>query len=330
MDLATIPKIELHVHLDCSLSYQVVQQLRPGITEAEYQSQFIAPFPSQNLGEYIHTASHGIELMQDRAGLQSVTMDLFDQLAKDQVIYAEIRFAPLEHIVQGLTPEAVVEAVLDAMTTARNQYGIQAGLILCTLRHYAAKQSMQTAQLVVKYHDKGVCGFDIASDEAHYPVDNHVQAFQLIHDAGIPCTAHAGEARGPDSVWETLQEFQPARLGHGVRAVEDPSLLRYLKEHRIFLEICPTSNVQTQVYPSIDEHPIDELYRFGIPLCINTDGRTLSNTTLQQEYQRVEKTFGWSLEDFVQCNIAAIEAAFLNDHEKEELKTLYISLSGSL
>ena len=330
MDLATMPKVELHLHLDCSLSYRVVEQLRPGITGQDYRDRFIAPFPSKNLNEYIDTASHGIELMQDRTGLQAVTLDLFDQLVQDQVIYTEIRFAPLEHIRQGMSPESVIEAVLEAMETAQTQSGIQAGLILCTLRHYTAKQSMQTAQLVIKYHDKGVIAFDIASDEAHYPVDNHVQAFQIVREAGIPCTAHAGEARGPESVWETLQDFQPQRLGHGVRSIEDPSLIRYLKEHRIFLEVCPTSNIQTQVFPSMADHPVNELFRYGIPLCINTDGRTLSDTTLTREYQLIHETFGWSMDDFFQSNKDAIEAAFLPETAKTELLARFISQSGSL
>lgn len=330
MDIATLPKVELHVHLDCSLSYRVVEQLRPGIREQEYRDLFIAPFPSQDLNEYIDTASHGIELMQDRTGLQAVTLDLFEQLARDQVIYAEIRFAPLEHLRQGMSPEAVVETVLEAMNAAQTQYGIRAGLILCTLRHYAAKQSMQTAQLVIKYHDQGVVAFDIASDEAHYPVDNHVQAFQIVHEAGIPCTAHAGEARGPESVWETLQDFQPQRLGHGVRSIEDPSLMRYLKEHRIFLEVCPTSNIQTQVFRTIADHPINALFRYGIPLCINTDGRTLSDTTLTKEYLLIRDAFDWTLEDFIQTNLDALDAAFLADHVREELKAQFIYLVSSL
>ncbi len=157
---------------------------------------------------------------------------------------------------------------------------------------------------------------DIAGDEAGYPLDANVPAFRYAIDHGLHRTAHAGEARGPDSIWETLREFQPARIGHGVRSIEDPVLIEHLKRERIHLEVCPTSNVQTGISRDFAEHAVDKLYRAGVPLSINTDTRTITNITLTQEYRNLERSFGWTPADLAACNEAAIDAAFVDEATK--------------
>jgi len=252
--------------------------------------------------------------------LRLVTLDLFDQLQKDHVIYAEIRFAPLQHCTKGLTPEQVVAVVDSAVAEGIQKTGIQAGLLLCTLRHYSREQSMQTVKLVEKFRDKHVAGFDIAADEAGYPITNHIAAFQYAHDHGIPCTAHAGEAKGPESVRETLDHFRPSRIGHGVRSAEDTALMRRLRQAQIHLEVCPTSNLQTNIYPTLADHPVDRLYRSGISVGINTDGRTISNTTLDREYAKLVDQFHWTKKDFLTCNLEALDHAFTTDAIKTRLR----------
>ncbi|OLY92020.1 adenosine deaminase [Cnuella takakiae] len=318
--MPSLPKVELHLHLDCSLTYKVVQQLAPQITYEQYRESFIAPPKCTDLADYITRAIRGFELMQTKEQLRLVTLDLMEQLQADHVLYAEIRYAPLQHVYEGLQPEEVVQAVNEAVLEGMTQTGVQAGMILCTLRHYTGEQSLQTVKLVEHFKGSPVVGFDIAADEAGFPITNHIAAFQYARKKGIPCTAHAGEARGADSVWETLNHFHPSRIGHGVRSVEDPALLQHLKAHNIHLEVCPTSNVQTNVVDRIENHPADRLYKAGVSMSINTDARTISDTTLEKEYQIMQQQFGWEKAHFLKCNLEAIEHSFAPEAVKATVK----------
>jgi adenosine deaminase len=257
--------------------------------------------------------------MQTEAALQLVTADLFEQLAADGVIYAEIRFAPLLHTERGLSADQVVAAVDRATERASRATGIEARLILCTLRHFSAQQGIETAQLVQRFRGSRVVALDLAADEAAHAIDAHVPAFHHAIDYGLHRTAHAGEARGADSVWETLRAFQPSRIGHGVRSIEDPGLLEHLKRARIHLEVCPTSNLQTGLVERYEDHPVDRLFRSGASLSISTDTRTITNITLEQEYARLERHFGWGTGEFLACNRAALEAAFIEAPVRENL-----------
>lgn len=320
MDYNKQPKVELHLHLDCSLSYEVVKQLKPSVTLAEYKEAFIAPPKCTDLADYIKRAIKGFELMQTKEQLRLVTLDLFKQLKADNVLYAEIRFAPLQHTLQGLTPVEVVEAVNAATEEGIKTYGVDTGIILCTLRHYSEAQSMETVELVNKFKGTHVVGFDIAADEAGFPITSHVKAFQFANTNNIPCTAHAGEAKGPESVWETLKNFHPSRIGHGVRSAEDTALLSFLKANNIHLEVCPTSNVQTNVFNKIEDHAGDKIYRSGISMSINTDARTISNVTLADEYKLMERVFHWDKEHFKKCNLEAIDHSFASADIKQKVR----------
>jgi adenosine deaminase len=206
-----------------------------------------------------------------------------------------------------------------ATAQAVRSTGIEARIILCTLRFYSEAQSLETVRLVEDFRGTYVAGFDIAADKPGNVIDAHVAAFQYARDKGIPFTAHAGETRGPIIVWDTLQHFVPSRLGHGVRSIEDAELVEHLRQHQIHLEICPTCNVQTDIYDTHADHPIDKLYRAGISVGVNTDARTLVNITLSQEYSKLHETFGWGAEDFYQCNKNALEAAFVPNDVQDRL-----------
>lgn len=315
-----LPKIELHLHLDCSLSYKVVGKLLPGTTEAEYSNNFIAPEKCNNLANFLKCALSGIDLMQTEAELTAVVKDLFDQLKNENVIYAELRFAPLQHLKKGLIPEEVVEIVADTVKECSENTGIVSELILCTLRHFSDTQSLQTVKLVEQFSQNNlVVAFDLAADEAGYPIDNHLKAFQYAIKKDIPRTAHAGEARGAESIWETLKNFNPQRVGHGVRSIEDPRLIDYIIENQIHLEVCPTCNIQTNIFNEFSDHPIDKLYKSGVSLSINTDARSLVNVTLTDEYFKLMNTFGWEIKDLLRCNINAISKAFISEDKKDIL-----------
>jgi adenosine deaminase len=318
-NIQQLPKVELHLHLDCSLSYEVVQTIDPSVTEAVYLQEYIAPEKCTNLADFLTRAVKGFALMQTKEQLQLVVHDLFRQMLADNMLYAEIRFAPLQHIEQGLTPHQVVAAVEEATAAAIKQTGIEARIILCTLRQYSSAQSMATVQLVQEFKNTTVAGFDIAADEAGFPIDNHIAAFSYAKEKNIFCTAHAGEAKGADSVWETLQYFGPSRIGHGIRSIEDSKLVQHLRKNKIHLEICPSCNVLINVYDNYKDHPIDDLYKAGVSLSVNTDTRTITNVTLIKEYQRLQDVFGWTVADFYNCNVYALQAAFIEEEIKRKL-----------
>ena len=319
MSFDQLPKVELHLHLDCSLSYEVVNKINPSITEEIYRHDFIAPAKCLDLVDFLKRAVKGFSMMQTKEALQLVVQDVFKQLKADNTLYAEIRFAPFLHLEKGLTPYEVVQTIEAATAEAVKQTGVEARLILCTLRHYTEEQSMATVKLVKQFKGTYVVAFDIAGDEAGCPITNHVAAFKYAREKGIHITAHAGEASGPGSVWETLENFAPSRIGHGARSAEDKKLMEHLKNKKIHLEICPSCNVQTSMYEEYKNHPVDELKKAGVSLNINTDCRTIVDITLNKEYNKLHETFGWAKQDFYECNVNALKAAFIPEELKNRL-----------
>ena len=314
-----IPKVELHLHLDCSLSFDVVKRINPLIGIDEYKSSFQAKPNSISLNDYINCADIAIELMQTRENLELVVEDLFKQLKKENVIYAEIRFAPLLHCSQNLNENKVVEIICNKAKIESEKNDINYGLILCTLRHYSKKQSLKTVRLVNQYKNNGVVGFDIAADEAGYPLDNHIEAFNYAKSNGLNITAHAGEAKGHESIWESIKKLHTKRIGHGVRCVEDLELVSYLSENDYHLEISLTSNIKTRTYKTFEEHPLNKIYNSSISISLNTDGRTISNTDLSLEYKIAEEKFGWTIDKIKKCNLEAIKHSFTSSSNKSKL-----------
>ena len=308
--MPALPKVELHLHLDCAASHAAVALLRPEVTLAQYRADFIAPAKCTNLVDFLLRPPRIVALMQDRRGLEVIVADLFDQLAADGVVYAEMRFAPYLHTDGELEPAEVVEIVNAAVERGSEDSGVEARLILCTLRHFDADTSLATAQLVERFRGSLVVALDIAGDEAGYPLDAHEAAFRYAEEHGLRRTAHAGEASGPQSVWETLRRLRPERIGHGARSIEDAGLVDHLVEAGIHLEVCPSSNVQTDLCDTYADHPIDALYRRGVSLGVSTDCRAVTDITLEREYERLRATFGWSDADLARCNSAALAASF--------------------
>ncbi len=318
MKFKNLPKIELHVHLDCSLSYETIKRLRPQTTIDDYNTNYIAGKSCTSLKQYIKCADNAISLMQSKESLELVMEDFFNQLIQDNVIYCEIRFAPLLHTDEGLNSREVVNILCNSMNFLSKESGIFTGLILCTLRHYSKEESMETVKLVEEFKGKGVIGFDIAADEAGYPLDNHIDAFNYAKQNNINCTAHAGEAKGPESIWETIDKLKVKRIGHGVKCIKDPKLVKFLYENNFHLEVCVSSNIKTKTFNKIEDHPISQINESSISMSINTDGRTISSTDLTNEYEIISNKFGWSIEDFRKSNLEAIKHAFASD----ELKTI--------
>ena len=258
--------------------------------------------------------------MQSEHTLRLVVRDVFAQLATDGVIYAEICFAPHLHLQGGIRVDDVVEVIDEEVARESARTGIEAGVILCTLRHFTREQSLETARLVERFRGRSVLALDIAGDEAGSPIDAHVDAFRHAIDRGLHRTAHAGEASGANSVWETLEHFRPTRIGHGVRSIEDMRLIEHLAATRIHLEVCPSSNVQTNAVASYDVHPIARFVAAGVSTGINTDARTNTNITLSEEYERLAGDLRVERARLLARNLDAVEASFTDDETKAQLR----------
>jgi adenosine deaminase len=320
MNVRSLPKIELHSHLDCALSFDAVHAIDSSITREDYETRFVAPRHCTSLSDYLTYTLNYREILQTEGALRIAVQDVFAQMQQENVIYAELRFAPLVHLMGGMEPDDVVRTVADETSTQIAITGIEASIILCTLRNFTSSQSLTTAELVRLFAPTTpVAGFDIAGDEIAYPLAEHLHAFHTVRAAGMGITVHAGEAGGPDSVREALDLTGTKRIGHGVRSADDDLLVSRLVEEQIHLEICPICNVQTTAVPSLGEHPVDTLYRRGVRLSISTDTRGVTANSLSEEYEALSSSFNWTLQDFGRVNRYALDAAFIGGDTKASL-----------
>ncbi|HVM14087.1 MAG TPA: adenosine deaminase [Egibacteraceae bacterium] len=325
-ELRAAPKVLLHDHLDGGLRPTTLLELAdesgrarlPTDDAAELATWFREQAERGSLERYLEAFEHTTAVMQSGEALARVAYEAAEDLAADGVVYAELRFAPELHVEGGLGLDAVVEAVLDGLTRGSRDFGITLGLI-CTAMRTAARSS-EIAELAVRHRDTGVVGFDIAGAEAGYPPTRHLDAFQLIARANFHFTIHAGESFGLPSIWEALQWCGAQRLGHGVRLVEDITagadgvrlgrLASFVRDRRIPLELCPTSNVHTGAVPSVEEHPIDLLRRLRFRVTVNTDNRLVSDVTLSGEFARLTEAFDFGLAEVEWLTLNAIKSAF--------------------
>ncbi len=318
---ATLPKVELHCHLDAcvrigtvaDIARQTGLELPPSLREA-----LVAPPLCADLADYLARIDLAVAVMQRPEDLARIARELVEDFRSDGVIYGEVRFAPQLHQRRGLVLQQVVDAVHAGLQEGKRLTGVDAGLILCCLRHQDPDTSVRIAKLAADNADK-VCALDLAGDEARYPGTPHAAAFELARDAGLRRTIHAGEAAGPHSVQEALSVLGAERIGHGVRAGHSPIVLDEVKARGAALEMCPTSNVQTRAVGSLQSHPIAAYLKDGVKVTVSTDGRTPSETTVTNEFERLAETAGWGLAEFWQCQRNAAEAAFVSDSYRERL-----------
>ena len=316
MNLKNIPKVELHLHLDGSVRLDTASKLT-GKSIEEVRSLMIAKEKCHDLNEYLTKFNLANEIMQSQENLTRIAKELVEDLKKDNVIYAEVRFAPLLHTKNGLTGEKVIEAVLLGL----KDEDLKVNLILCMMRQFNFEDNLKTIELASKYLDKGVVAIDLAGAEALYPTASFEKLFQIAKDKNIPFTIHAGEADGKDSILSAIN-FKTKRIGHGVRCIEDNETLNIIKKNNITLEVCPTSNIQTGIFENYYDHPIKKLYDMNVLVTINVDNMTVSNIDLTQEYEKLVKIFNLNIEDLKKINLNAIDAAFLTDKEKQFYKII--------
>lgn len=319
-ELRAIPKVELHLHLDCSMSFASVSALDPGVTPERYRAEFLAPRKCVNLVDYFRYLAPALALLQTREALTVSTIDLLRQLHEDGVVYAEIRFAPQLHRQTGMSTEAVVETVLAALVEGRRSYPVEARLILCQLRPEDTANGLELVRIAQKYRAQGVGGVDLAGDETGYGLGEHIPVFKQARDLGLNITAHAGEAGGAEKVREVVEQLGVRRVGHGVRSIEDDAVIALLLERDVHLEVCPSCNIQIDVFDRYEDHPVDALVRRGVSVGVNTDARGPTDLTLTEEYGRLQQVFGWDAARFRAANLAAIGRAFADDATKAAIR----------
>jgi adenosine deaminase len=315
-----LPKIELHCHLDASVRVQTVAEICKNLSLKipDVRAALVAPELCRDLADYIKRIDLALDVMQDYESLARIAREYVEDLAAENVIYGEVRFAPQLHTRRGLSMQQIVDAVHEGLAAGQREFGVRTGLILCCLRHDPPALSVEVAKLAIANMDK-VCALDIAGDEARFPGAPHAAAFRLARDAQLPRTVHAGEAAGAESVVEALDVLFAQRIGHGVRVEADPQLVSRIQRDRIALEMCPLSNVKTRAVASAKSHPVDRLLKKGLRVTVSTDGRTVCETSVTSEFEELAERWGWGLKEFWQCQKNAAEAAFVTPQVRREL-----------
>jgi adenosine deaminase len=352
-DIVHAPKSLLHDHLDGGLRPATIIELAdavghplPSTDPAELGQWFVEAADSGSLERYLETFAHTVAVMQTPEGLHRVAKECALDLAADGVVYAEVRYAPEQHLERNLTLDEVVDAVHAGFAEGVAEAAalgspIRIGTLLTAMRH--AARSQEIAELAVRYRDSGVVGFDIAGAEAGFPPTRHLDAFEYLQRENFHFTIHAGEAFGLPSIWQAIQWCGADRLGHGVRLVDDIAgspaagdtvlgrLAAYVRDKRIPLELCPSSNVQTGAAASISEHPIGLLHDLRFRVTVNTDNRLMSGTSMSREMALLSEAFGWGWAELQWLTINAMKSAFIPYDERlaiinEVIKPAYAKL----
>ena len=330
--IARAPKALLHDHLDGGLRPATVIDLAraagysnlPTHDADDLAAWFVESASSGSLERYLETFAHTVGVMQTREALVRVAAECAEDLAADNVVYAEVRFAPELHVDLGLSLDDIVDAVLEGFRQGSAGRGIRIGVLLTALRH--AARSFEIAELAIRYRDNGVVGFDIAGAEAGFPPTRHLDAFQYMQRENGHFTIHAGEGFGLPSIWEALQWCGADRLGHGVRIVDDITIVdgspvlgrlaAYVRDNRVPLEMCPSSNVQTGAALSVADHPIGLLRKLYFRVTVNTDNRLMSGTSMGTEFEKLVDAFGYGIDDLQWFTINALKSAFIPFDER--------------
>jgi len=297
----SLPKADLHVHLDGSLRLQTILDLA---------QEDKVELPT-------HDPAELLRVMQTESSLYRIAYELCEDAVRENVRYMEVRYAPMLHTQRGLKLTGVIEAVLAGLKAARDKFGIESNIIICGIRNVSPASSLEMAELAVAYKGRGVVGFDLAGAEYDHPAKHHRAAFQLVRDNNINVTIHAGEAYGPESVAQAIHVCGAHRIGHGCRLREDGDLLHYVNDHRIPLECCPSSNVQTGAVRDLASHPVKLYFNLGLRITVNTDNRLITDTTVSKELWVCHTHMGMTFRDIKSIIMAGFKSSFLPFHERQ-------------
>jgi adenosine deaminase len=324
--LKSLPKADLHCHLDGSLRLATILELAeqakvklPASTEEALARAIHMGENCESLERYLEAFDITLSVMQTERALYRTAYELAEDAAKENVRYMEVRYSPILHTRKGLPLPAIVDAVILGLRDAERDHGIRSGVIVCGIRNMSPATSFRMAELAIAFKHKGVVGFDLAGAELDYPAKHHVEAFKLILNNNVNCTLHAGEAYGPESIHQAIHYCGAHRIGHGCRLAEDGDLLNYIADHRIALEVCPSSNVQTGAVPELSAHPIRFFADFGLRITINTDNRLITDTCVTKELWLAHRHLGFSLEELKRVIVNGFKSAFIPLREKQAL-----------
>jgi adenosine deaminase len=324
--IQNLPKAELHCHLDGSMRVETIMDLAkqqnvklPKDNIKDLTNYLAVGMECKSLEEYLRPFAVTCSVLQTKESLIRATYELAEDCAAENICYLEIRFSPILHIDKGLKLTEVIDAVIEGKLKAEKKFDMKIGIIICGLRHTTPETSLTLAELAVAYKNRGVVGFDLAGAEDGFPAKDHKESFYLIINNNINTTVHAGEAYGPESIHQAIHYISANRIGHGTRLREDGDLLNYVNDHRIPLEMCITSNVQTKAVDSFEHHPIKFYFDLGLRVTINTDNRLISKTTLTDEYVLAIEKFGFKANEIKYLILNGFKSAFLPLKEKVEL-----------
>ena len=330
--IQALPKAELHCHLDGSLRIPTILDLAeeqdislPADNEVALKNILTIQDRAASLEEYLKLFRIPLSVMQTPESLERCSYELIEDVSRENIRYIEIRYSPFLHIEKGMTMEESVEAVQRGLIRGQKEFGVRSGIIICGIRDISPEISLQLAEITVQYKDKGVIGFDLAGAEENFPAKKHREAFYLIQNNNINATIHAGEAFGPSSIHQAIHYCSANRIGHGTKLHEDIDLMNYVKDHRIALEICLTSNIQVRSVDSIEVHPFKKYFDEDIRVTLNTDNRLISNTTLTDEYLLAVETFNLTKQDLRTIIINGFKGAFLPHNERRKMINLVVS-----
>jgi len=321
-----LPKTDLHVHLDGSVRIETTIELAqkfnvelPTYDPAELKKLICCDEHTESLEDYLRGFHIVNRVLQNREGLYRAAWELAEDCAAENIRYVEVRYSPILHTDMGMKLTDISEAVIDGLKQAEKDFNIKTGVIICGIRNMDPTTSVKLAELAIAYKNKGVIGFDLAGGEYNYPAKDHKEAFDLALKNNLNITIHAGEAYGPESIHQALHYCGTHRIGHGTRLVEDGDLLNYANDHRIPLEICLKSNFHTKAVPSIRSHPIDFYLDYGLRVTLNTDNRTISNTTLTDEYMLAIELLGLDYPHIKNIILNGFKSAFIPYKERVRL-----------
>lgn len=324
------PKTELHCHLDGSIRIETIHDIAikedielPTKELSELEKHVKILGECNSLKEYLDKFDLPIKVMQSYKNIYRVTCEVLEDASRQNIRYIEIRFAPFFHTRQGMAVEEIIEAVLDGMKDSRKRYGVMSKLIVCAMRHEGVESSKLLVEKSRKYLKKGLIAIDLAGNEDDFPPEIHKEAFDLAKKYGFHCTVHAGETGKYENIIKSIEFLHAERIGHGVYAFKDEKTVKYLKDKRIPLEVCITSNVNTKAVKSYALHPVKRYLDEGLVVTVNTDNITVSNVSIVDEYNYLIKEQGFELKDILKVIKNGIEVSFASEEEKDILRKEY-------
>lgn len=319
-----LPKVELHCHLDGSIRPQTLRKIaiKQGISLPADDEQLIellvAPDSCQNLNDYLKRFELVLTCLQTEEALRAAALDVISQAAEENICYIEVRFAPSLHTENGLSLAKVITAVLAGLSEGEKQFNIKSNALLCGMRHEELKSIEQVVQLADTYKQSGVAGFDLAGNEVDFPPYTFEETLDLVNQLKVPLTLHAGECGCGKNVADAVK-LGAKRIGHGIALKDTPEYFSLVQEHNVLVEMCPTSNFQTKTVTSLADYPFKTFLDAGINICINTDNRTVSGTTLTDEFMKLHTWYGITYTDMENLNHHAVNGAFISESEKQLL-----------